>query len=791
MSSVFESADDDKYILMINELEDDNMKCPVDHSKLSPTGCPISGKAAAFNPFAPVYQENPSETLRWAREEEPVFYSPELGYWVVTRYEEVKAVFRDNILFSPSIALEKITPATPQVTEILASYGYAMNRTLVNEDEPDHMERRRLLMDAFLPERLIKYEPAVRALARKYMDRFIDNGRADLVKEMFYEVPLTIALHFLGVPDDGAEQLRQFAIAHTLNTWGRPTAQEQLEIAENVGRFWQTAQKILDGMMANPEGEGWMYETIRQHFQHPEIVTVSYLRSMMMAILAAAHETTSNATANAFMTLLTHRSAWDDICANPALIPNAVEECLRVAGSIIAWRRIATADTSVGGIAIPKGGKLLMVQASANFDPMHFENPDEVDLYRENAVEHLTFGYGAHQCMGKNIGRMQMRVFLEEFARRLPQIRLVEGQKFHFLSNTSFRGPSEIWVEWDPKLNPERLDRSVLESKGAFQIGPPAKDSISRPVVVREKHNEGEGLIRLVLENVRGVNFPAWSAGAHVDLISGGYRRKYSLCGSCGDKSVLEVVLQRDEFGRGGSKHFCDNVNVGDELQLSGPKNLFRLDETAKHYILIAGGIGITPILAMADRLKALGKSYEFHYAGRSRRQMAMLGRVQKDHAASLSLHIKEEGRRMDLPSMLSDVKQGTQVYVCGPNRLIEALESIGEDWPENVLNYEYFNAMEANLDPSKEHEFIAELIDSNVSVTVRADQTLLQALQAAGLDVHSDCCEGLCGSCEVTIVEGEVDHRDKVLSKAERIVNRRMMSCCSRAAGGKITLAL
>lgn len=310
------------------------MSCPVDHTarRLSPTGCPISAQAAAFDPFSLAYQRDPAGTLAWAREEEPVFYSPELGYWVVTRYDDVKAVFRDNILFSPAIALEKITPAPPEAAAILQRYGYAMNRTMVNEDEPDHMERRRLLMDAFLPEALAKHEPAVRALARQYMDRFIDKGRADLVAEMFYEIPLTIALHFLGVPDEGAEQLRQFAVAHTLNTWGRPTPEEQLKVTENVGRFWQVAQKILEDMMAKPDGEGWMYETIRQHLLHPDVVPESYLRSMMMAILAAAHETTSNATANAFLTLLSHRKAWEDICANPALIPNAVEECLRVAG---------------------------------------------------------------------------------------------------------------------------------------------------------------------------------------------------------------------------------------------------------------------------------------------------------------------------------------------------------------------------------------------------------------------------------------------------------------------------
>ena len=165
-------------------------RCPVDHAALAqqrdPNGCPVSARAAAFNPFEPSYMQAPGDYLRWAREQEPVFWSPQLGYWIVTRYEDVKAVFRDNILFSPAVALEKITPATPEVMGILQSYGFAMNRTMVNEDEPDHMARRRLLMDAFLPERLATFEPMVRQLARQYMDRFIDKGRADLVAEMFY-----------------------------------------------------------------------------------------------------------------------------------------------------------------------------------------------------------------------------------------------------------------------------------------------------------------------------------------------------------------------------------------------------------------------------------------------------------------------------------------------------------------------------------------------------------------------------------------------------------------------------
>ena len=142
-------------------------RCPIDHQALAraaaPNGCPVSAGGAAFNPFEGAYMQAPAEYLRWAREQEPVFWSPQLGYWVVTRYEDVKAVFRDNILFSPSVALEKITPATPEVAQILEGYGYAMRRTMVNEDEPDHMERRRLFTDAFLPERLMDYEPTSRS----------------------------------------------------------------------------------------------------------------------------------------------------------------------------------------------------------------------------------------------------------------------------------------------------------------------------------------------------------------------------------------------------------------------------------------------------------------------------------------------------------------------------------------------------------------------------------------------------------------------------------------------------
>jgi len=758
---------------------------------VSPTGCPISHNAAAFDPFTGPYQVNPADALRWARENEPVFYSPELGYWVVTRFEDVKAVFRDNILFSPANVLEKITPAPKEAQEILKSYGYAMNRTMVNEDEPDHMERRRLLLDAFLPDALKKHEPSIRRLAREYMDRFIDNGKADLVKEMLHEIPLIIALDFLGVRGEDADKLRQFAVAHTVNTWGRPNEEEQLEIAHSVGRFWQTAGSILKEMRANPDGEGWMYDSIRMHKKHPDIVTESYLSSMMMAILAAGHETTSNASANAFRVLLSQRDAWEEICENPSLIPNAAEECLRFEGSIVAWRRIATADTEVGGLKIPKGGKLLIVQTSANHDPRHFENPDDVDLYRDNSSDHLTFGYGAHQCMGKNIGRMEMRIFLEEFAKRLPHMKLIEDQELTYLSNTSFRGPDHLWVEWDPTLNPERKDPSILNRHSEFKIGAPVKDDIVRTVEVTEIYDETDRVRRYVLCNPKGRKLPKWTSGSHIDVIAGGFRRKYSLCGDQINADCLEIAVLKEETGRGGSAYIHETITVGSQVHISGPKNHFQMNETAKSYVLIAGGIGITPILAMADRLKLLNKDYRIHYCGRALKDMPLLDRVKRDHGKNLFLHSKCDGKRMNLACELADVPAGQEIYACGPERLLEALDEMSVHWPDNTLFFEHFNAEAKLLDPENEHAFDVVLKDSDMTVRVEANQTVIDALTAAGIDVPCDCAEGLCGTCEVQVLDGQVDHRDHVLSKKERADSNRMMTCCSRAKGVKITIAL
>ena len=788
--------------------------CPVGHGTApghaalataihtAPNGCPISAQAAAFDPFADAYQQDPPDSLRWARAQEPTFYSPQLGYWVVTRYASVRAIFRDHHSYSPAIALEKNTPTGDAANAVLASYGYAMNRTLVNEDEPAHMARRRLLMAPFTPEALDHHVPMAQALVQQHIDRFINDGQADLVDQLLWEVPLTVALHFLGVPEEDMALLRQYSIAHTVNTWGRPKPDEQVAVAHAVGNFWQLAGRILDKMRVDPDAPGWMQYGIRMQALHPDVVTDSYLHSMMMAGIVAAHETTANAAANAIKLLLQHPSAWAALCADPALLPGVVEECLRHNGSVAAWRRQALRDVVIDGQAIPAGAKLLIVMASANHDGEHFTDPDLFDIHRDNAGEHLTFGYGAHQCMGQHLARLELQVILGALSRRLPHMQLA-AQQFSYVPNTSFRGPEHLRVLWDPARNPERRDTTLRSTHSPARLGQPSRLVLPRQLVVRQRRVLVGGVVALKLTRPDRLALPAWAPGAHIDVACGGsdstakLSRQYSLCGDPAERDVYEIAVLHDPAGRGGSAWLHAHAQPGTVLAVRGPRNHFKLDPQAQRLLLVAGGIGITPILAMARHALAAGLALDLHYCGQQPSAMpylaelqALFGRHPSPHQ-HLHLHSTADGSRLDLASLLAQPQPDTQIYACGPQRLLQALQAGSQHWPEDSLRVEHFHASAPAPGGAGNTAFSVTLQHSGRCIQVAADQSLLAALRGAGLDIRSDCQEGLCGACEVGVVAGEVQHRDQVLTRSERASNSLLLSCCARAKSSHLVLDL
>lgn len=748
------------------------------HIAKEKAGCPfhqLHSVAKEFDFFDQAYQKDPAESLYNFREQLPIFYSEKMGYWVVTRYDDVKAIFRDPIVFSACNALEKLTPNGPEAEAILKKYHYAMNRTLVNEDEPIHMQRRRALLDAFAPQHLEELQSFVKELVNTKIDHMLALGQADLVAELFWDVPLIVALKFLGIPDEDMQELKKFAVAHTVNTWGRPSVDEQCHVAEGVGRFWQYAGQVLNKMKQQPDGLGWMYDMIAQNKAMPEVVTENYLHSMMMAILVAAHETTALAAANTVKVLLEQPDLWQKLCQEPALIPQAVEECLRYAGSVVAWRRQVTQDTHFNGIDFKAGDKIFLVSAAANQDPRHFNAPDEIDLYRDNSAEHLTFGYGAHQCMGRNIGRMEICTLVEALTRRLPDLKLSQ-QEFEYLPNTSFRGPKALWVEWNV-IAPNRQATH-------FQIGPPDQSQSYRQVQVAAITSIHTRCKEIQLKAYGDQTLPRWHSGAHIELIlPNRVSRKYSLCPA--SEGCYRIVVQHETTGRGGSSWIHQHLKPGDVLQIRGPKNFFHLNLYSNQHVLLAAGIGITPILAMADELKQAGRDYRLLYLGRDK-DLPLLEEVLNQHP-HVEVYISSQ-QRLNLAELYANLAPQTQLCACGPARLLDDLQNLQQQYPQVELTLEHFSA--ANMQHLDDQSFDVELIDSCKTLHVSADRTLLECLIEEGIEVSHDCKEGLCGSCQVDVIAGQIQHRDKVLTQKERDSMQRMMSCCSRAQG-KISIKL
>jgi cytochrome P450 len=215
-----------------------------------------------------------------------------------------------------------------------------------------------------------------------------------------------------------------------------------------MAAFWRYAEALVGSRAERPRDD-LTSDLLRARagdlpaLNHQEVTQIVY------ELLFAGHETTTGLIGNALRRLLTERQAWGEICRDPALIPNAIEEVLRFDTSVIAWRRQTTQAAEIGGVPVPADANLLLLLGSANRDPAVFEDPDRFDVHRRNAKEHLSFGQGAHYCLGAPLARLEARVVLEELSARLPSLRLVPGQTLRFQPNTTFRGPLSLLVEWD------------------------------------------------------------------------------------------------------------------------------------------------------------------------------------------------------------------------------------------------------------------------------------------------------------------------------------------------------
>jgi ferredoxin-NADP reductase len=285
-----------------------------------------------------------------------------------------------------------------------------------------------------------------------------------------------------------------------------------------------------------------------------------------------------------------------------------------------------------------------------------------------------------------------------------------------------------------------------------------------------------------------GANLPGIEPGAHIDIhLPNGMMRQYSLVTADGDPAAYVVGIKRDRASRGGSRYVHEYLGVAEILKIGGPRNHFPLIEDAPHSVLIAGGIGITPIWCMAQRLQKLGRSFELHYASRTRDEAAFLQELQKLPQAHVHIDA-EAGGFLDLAPLVANAPAGSHFYCCGPAPMLAGYETVTKHVPAAQVHAEYFTAKE---EAANEGGYVVELRKSELEFAIPQGRTILQVLRDAGVDTPYSCESGVCGACEAKVISGDVDHRDNVLTETERKASKTMMICCSGSKSPRLVLDL
>lgn len=403
--------------------------------------------AKDYHGFEPFKLTNPFPAYKELREEAPVMFDDRINMFVVSRYEDVKGVFEDWETFSSKDAQAPIRPLGPLAKKVLEEGNFTTYSGLSARIPPEHTRIRAVATKAFTPRRYKVLEPYIRENADKLIDAMIAKGNTgDILPDLAYDLPTITIFTLIGVPHDMIDQVKTWATSRATLTWGDLSDEEQVPHAHNMVAYWQYCLKLVADAKVTP-GDNLVTDLVNLQTAGDEI-SDHEIASFLYSLLFAGHETTTTLISNAVLKLLQNREAWEAIKANPEKIPGAIEEILRTAGSISAWRRTAMRDAEVGGVAIPKGSQLLLLMASANRDGGMFENPDVFDIERQNARQHLSFGFGIHYCIGNILGKLQTRVALEELMTKLPDIQLIGDGNVEFGDNLSFRVPMTVPVTW-------------------------------------------------------------------------------------------------------------------------------------------------------------------------------------------------------------------------------------------------------------------------------------------------------------------------------------------------------
>ncbi len=406
-------------------------------------GCPVD---ESFDPLSPEFLADPyAAMVKLPGAEKPIFFAPSIGYYVVTSYAAIEAVFRDPATYSAAVAQAPLVPIVPEAQQILLAGGHKPQPSMVSLDEPEHARLRKPAARAFSMKRVTAMIPTIEATTTRLLDSVGTETEFDLVAALAFPLPANIVFSLMGVPERDYAQLKQWCGYRAALGWGRPAPEDQVEIATTMAAYRRYMRDLVDVKVREP-GDDLTSDLIAIHDEDPERLTLDEIASILFSLSFAGHETTTGLIGNTVRRLLEDPDRWADIAGQSDLIAAAVEETLRYDPSVPVWRRITTRPVTLAGVDLPEGARLFLWLAAAGRDGAAFDQPDEFDVHRPDADRHLAFGKGLHYCLGANLGKLEAQIAVAELARRYPRLRLAPGQHLTFHPNISFRGPQVLNV---------------------------------------------------------------------------------------------------------------------------------------------------------------------------------------------------------------------------------------------------------------------------------------------------------------------------------------------------------
>jgi cytochrome P450/ferredoxin-NADP reductase len=745
------------------------------------------GLGVYYDPLSYAAYDHPYDVYAQLREQAPVYYNPRRDLWVLSRYAEVKQCLADHQHFVNALGND--------MDGTHDSYGPG---NLIALDEPHHSVIRQVVQPSFAGRGILALEPHVRELARELLGGLRARGGGDLAVEVALPVVFDAGLRFVGAPVTESAFWQEHllrSMARTVGQFGLPddAAVSNREAETHIHEVLAARRaELAAGAEPGPDVISQILVAGER-----EILDEAEQAGLAHLVLSAATDAPAALITNCVALLDKLPAMQRHLRANPAKVKAFVEEALRFDTPGTNLCRQTTSAVTIGGVTIPEDSRVMVLLGSANRDASVYEHPDRFELDRDITSENriLSFGEGIHGCMGAPLARLVAQVVVEELIALLDGVEVrVVGSPERWVKQMvrgfsslpiSFVAEGEVQRTTKPHASTAHLEEvQHLSTRVTL-----ATRELETTVRVESKEEVSEGVVALTLRAADDKSLPRWEAGAHVDLIIPNVAtRQYSLSGDPSDHHTWRLGILRDAGGSGGSLYVHDRLEVGDEVRVRGPRNNFGLVESPRYYF-VAGGIGITPILPMIRAAEQAGSEWQLAYGGRTRSSMAFLDELEA-YGDKVSILPHDETGLLDLQGMLGSPLPDTKVFCCGPEPLLNAVERACGSWPKRSLHMERFVAKPLT-EPVLKTPFEVHLERSGLTLTVPPDQSILAAIDQAGVGVRSSCEEGTCGTCEVRVLDGIPDHRDSVLDEEEQESGTCMMICVSRSCTPRLVLDL